>query len=331
MLNSPKPVSNLARGYAAALLSAVMLSSTAVFIRYLTTEHQMPALVLAFWRDIIAGLTLVIGLGIFAPKLLKMPKGQLGYLIFFGVMFACFNYFWTLSVALNGASVATVLAECAPAFSAVMAVWLLKERLDFVRILSIIVCLAGCVFVAEAYNAEVWNTNLGGIIAGLFSGLTYALYALLGRKSAQRGINPWTSLMYIFWFAALVLLLVNLLTSGWMPGTAPTAAGLLPRIDLKGWGALIALAAGPTVLGFVLCNISLIYLSPNLTNLILTSEPAFTTVIAYFLLGERLGGWQIVGMVLVIGAVILLRVYEGYKEKMALRMSEPIPPAPLHQ
>ncbi len=319
MTQPSQSASDLARGYTTALLSAMVLSSTAVFIRYLTETYQLPAVVLAFWRDLFAMLTLAIGLGIFRPALLKVPRSQLPYLAFFGVNFALFNYFWTLSVALNGASVATVLAYCSPAFSAFMAVWLLKERMDAVRIGSIVVCLAGCVLVAGAYNADAWNTNLGGIIAGLFTGVTYAMYTLLGRKTAQRGINPWTSLTYVFGFAAAVLLIVNLLFSGLLPGTAEQANGLLAHMNPAGWGVLLILAAGPTVLGFVLCNISLMYLSPNLTNLILTSEPVFTSITAFFFLGETLGGWQIAGTVLIIGAVVFLRIYEARKTKLALQ------------
>lgn len=319
MTHPSKPASGLARGYTTALLGAMVLSSTAVFIRYLTETYQLPSVVLAFWRDVFAMLTLVIGLAVFRPALLRVPRSQLPYLAFFGVNFAIFNYFWTLSVALNGASVATVLAYCSPAFSAVLAVWLLKEHMDWVRIGAIVLCLAGCVFVAEAYNADAWNTNLGGILAGLFTGLTYALYTLLGRKTAQRGINPWTSLTYVFGFAALVLLAVNLLFSGVLPGTAAEVSGVIPRMNPAGWGVLLILAAGPTVLGFVLTNISLTYLSPNLTNLILTSEPVFTSITAFFFLGETLGAWQIAGTVLIMGAVIFLRIYEDRKVKLAVQ------------
>ena len=46
--------SQLTRGYSIALLSAVILSTTAIFIRYLTQTYQLPALVLA-------GCLLVVG------------------------------------------------------------------------------------------------------------------------------------------------------------------------------------------------------------------------------------------------------------------------------
>jgi drug/metabolite transporter (DMT)-like permease len=312
--------SGLARGYSAALLSAVALSTTGIFIRYLTQTYQMPALVLAFWRDIFASLTLIAGLAIFAPKLLVIRRSQLPYLVFFGFMLSVFNSFWTLSVTYNGASVATVLAYSSTAFTALLGRWLLKEQLDRTRIAGIVVCILGCGLVSQAFDGQVWGTNLLGIITGLMTGLVYAVYTLLGKNASQRGLSPWTTLAYIFGFASVFLLLFNLL-GGLLPGSAATFNELLLDMDSAGWGILFALAAGPTVLGFVLYNISLIYLTPNLSNLVLTSEPAFTSVSAFFVLSERLDFWQISGSVLILAAVLYLRLHEGRKEKRALLRS----------
>jgi hypothetical protein len=40
---------DLTRGYPIALAAAVILSTTAIFIRYLTQTYHLPALVLAVW------------------------------------------------------------------------------------------------------------------------------------------------------------------------------------------------------------------------------------------------------------------------------------------
>ena len=83
---------------------------------------------------------------------------------------------------------------------------------------------------------------------------------------------------------------------------------------LGGWGVLFLLAAGPTVIGFGLYNLSLAYLPSSVANLISTLEPVFTTMIAYVLLDERLNGVQVAGSVMILAAVVLMRVY---KEKLA--------------
>jgi drug/metabolite transporter (DMT)-like permease len=304
--------SNLARGYAFALMSAGILATTAIFIRYLTQTYHLPAWVLAFWRDCFVTLTLLLALGMLKPRLLQINHRLLPYLIVYGFVLAIFNAAWTLSVALNGAALATVLVYCSAGFTALLGWWLLKERLDWIKLLAIAFSLGGCVLVADALNPSAWQTNLVGILTGVLSGLCYAVYSLMGRSASQRGLNPWTTVFYTFGFASLFLLVFNLLPGETLPGAAVHAADLFWLGDaLPGWGILFLLAAGPTVLGFGMYNTSLSYLPSSVANLIVTLEPPFTALIAYFLLGERLSGMQIAGGMIILMGVILLRISEG--------------------
>ena len=277
----------LTRGYAIALLSAAILSTTAIFIRYLTQTYHIPPLVLAFWRDLMVALTLLPALALLKPGLLVIRRGQLPFLVFYGFQLAIFNALWTLSVALNGAAVATVLVYCSAAFTAVLGWWLLKERLNWAKGLAILLSLGGCFLVSGALDVSAWNANLLGIFTGVLSGLWYAIYSLMGRAAAQRGLNPWSTLLYTFGAAGLFLLAVNLIPGSFLPGKAARPADFFWLGSAwAGWGVLFLLSAGPTVAGFGLYNVSLALLPSSVANLILTLEPAFTAVTAYLLLGE---------------------------------------------
>ena len=317
---------NLARGYPIALTSAAILSTTAILIRYLTHTYQIPALVLAFWRDLTVAVTLLIALGLIRPAWLRISRVHLGYLIIYGLMLAIFNSMWTLSVSLNGAAVSTVLAYCSAGFTALLGWWFLKERLDWGKLLAVALSLAGCVLVSGALDPAAWRLNMLGIITGILSGLWYAIYTLMGRSASQRGLNPWTTLLYTFGFAAVFLLGFNLLSGGHIPGAATRPADLLWLGKAwAGWGLLFLLAAGPTLAGFGLYNVSLTYLPSSVANLVVTLEPAFTAVIAYFLLGERLTWIQIIGSLLILGGVVFLRIYEGRLVGQARASSESPP------
>ena len=308
----PPNTTNLTRGYTVAVISAAILSTTAILIRFLTHTYQIPALVLACWRDGFVALTLLPVLGILRPALLRAGRSHLFYLLAYGLVLAIFNSMWTLSVALNGAAVATVLAYCSAAFTALLGWWLLKERLDWAKLLAVALGLGGCVLVSGALDPAAWRSNLIGILAGVLSGLCYAVYSLMGRSASQRGLNPWTTLFYTFGFATLFLLFFNLLPGGSLPGAAAQPADMFwLGNEWLGWGVLFLLAAGPTVAGFGLYNVSLSLLPSSVANLILTSEPVFTSLIAYLLLGERLNGLQIFGSLMVLGGVVFLRIYEG--------------------
>jgi drug/metabolite transporter (DMT)-like permease len=303
---------NLTRGYVIALVSSVFLSTTSILIRYLTTVYHMPPLALAFWRDALAGCSLLPVLALLRPLLLRLPRRHLFYLVSYGFVLASFNVVWTLSVALNGAAVSTVLAYCSVGFTALLGWWLLNERLDWAKLLAVALALGGCGLVSGALDSTAWQANVVGILTGILTGLCYAIYSLMGRSASQRGLNPWTTLFYTFSFAALFLLLLNLLPTGFLPGIAAGPTDLLwLGNSLSGWGILFLLAAGPTVAGFGLYNVSLGYLPSSVANLILTSEPVFTAIIAYFLLAERLNGKQLGGSVMILAGVVFLRISEG--------------------
>lgn len=305
--------SHTQRGYTAALGAAALLSTTAIFIRHLTQTYQIPALVLALWRDIFVVLTLLPVFAALRPALLRVARRDWRYLVLYGLVLSLFNALWTLSVALNGAAVATVLVYCSAAFTALLGRWLLKERFDAGKLVAIVLCLGGCALVSGALEPGAWQANPVGILAGILSGLGYAAYSLLGRQAAQRGLSPWTTLLYTFAAAAVFLLIFNLLPGSPLPGSARQAGDLLwLGSAMGGWGVLFLLAAVPTVLGFGLYNLSLVYLPSSVANLIVTLEPAFTAVVAYALLGERMNGIQIGGSLMILAGVLFLRIYEGW-------------------
>jgi drug/metabolite transporter (DMT)-like permease len=314
-----------ARGYAIGLVSALVLSTTAILIRHLTERHHMPPLVLACWRDGLVALTLLPVLGLLRPALLRpgllardagTGRRHLPYLAAYGLVLAGFNALWTHSVALNGAAISTVLVYSSAAFTALLGRWLLCERLDSTKGVAVALSLGGCVLVSGALDTAVWSANPGGIMTGILSGLGYAAYSLLGRAASERKLNPWSTLLYTFGFAALFLLALNLSPVPLLPGVARRPADLfwLGR-SASGWAVLLTLAAGPTLLGFGLYNVSLGYLPASVANLIVTLEPVFTAILAYLAFGERLSGVQIAGSALILSGVALLRLREQREKR----------------
>jgi drug/metabolite transporter (DMT)-like permease len=313
-MTQQKPSSHqspLTRGYLIALASAAALSTTAVFVRVLTQTYRAPALVLALWRDGIVSLTLFLVLMIWRPKLLRVNRKLWFYLVLYGLLQAIFNAFWTLSVAMNGAAISTVLVYSSAAFTALLGWWFLKESLNWGKILAVALSIGGCVLVAGAFDPSIWKANWIGFLVGLVSGLSYAIYSLMGRSASQRGLNPWTTVFYTFGIAAVFLFFFNLLPWKILPGMALRPSDFLwLEKDLTGWGILLFLAMGPTLLGFGLYNTSLVYLPSSVANLIATSEPSFTAVVAYLFLGEMLTSVQIWGSLMIMAGVVVLRIFE---------------------
>ncbi|KAF5047964.1 EamA-like transporter family protein [anaerobic digester metagenome] len=301
-------MSRSAQGYTAALVSAVFLSTTSIFIRYLVTGFDMPPLVLAFWRNVFVVATLLPVMLVASPRLLRVDRAHLPFLGLFGLMLAGFNGLWAISVANNGAAVATVMVYCSVAYTAVLGWKFLGESMGWLKIAAIALCMGGCALISGALQAATWQVNLLGVVAGLLTGLCYTAYSLMGRVTSERGISPWTTLLYIFAFAGSFLFLINM-TGGSVPGSAERFADLFWLGDsVRGWTVMILLGAIPTVGGYGFYNVSLTLLDASIANIIVSLEPAFTAVFAFLVLGEILTPVQVLGSALLLSGVAAIKL-----------------------
>lgn len=298
------PATTLSRGYIICFAGTIMWSTTGILIRYLTETFALPPLILAVWRDLFVTLGLLVGLALLRPLALAAGRANLLFLLGYGFVVSLFNASWTFSVALNGAAVATVMAYSAPAYTALLGWRLFNEKLGWLKVAVILASILGCALVAGAFDPTAWRLNVAGVFTGLFSGLMFAVYNLMGKFADRRGLNSWTTLMYAFGFATLFLFAYNVAFGSvsellWLGGAA------------SGWLVLILLGIGPTIGGYGLYTLSLSYLPMTVASLIATLEPAFTAALAYFFLGERMTLPQLLGSALILAGVIILRLWEG--------------------
>jgi drug/metabolite transporter (DMT)-like permease len=146
------------------------------------------------------------------------------------------------------------------------------------------------------YVPENLQLNGLGILVGLGTGVTWAVYAIIGQFISRR-YSPWASLFYAFLFGALLLLPLQIYAGNVL------ALGT----QWAGWAILFFLALGPTLVGFGLYTVGLSQIPASVVTLIATLEPVFSIVLAYFLFGEVLDVPQLIGAALILFAVILLR------------------------
>ncbi|WP_051676933.1 DMT family transporter [Maridesulfovibrio frigidus] len=295
-------------GVAQVLAGSALIALVAIFIKILVVDYSLPILVVAFWRNLFVCTALLIGLTLFKPELLRAGRKNLPVLAGYGFILTMLNGVWGGSVYFNGASVATVLVYISVPLTVIGQWWLGGEKPSARLIPSIVLCLIGCALVCGIQGISDFALTPMGMFLGLFSGVFYAGYALMGRECALRGINPYTVLMHIFAFAALFLLIADLFSNGLIPGAATSPAQiLLPGVPLKVWGLILTLAMGPTMLGWLLINMSLSKLTPSVASILLTTEPMMTALIAIPTLGEYMTTMQWAGCFLILGGVIVLK------------------------
>jgi len=301
--------SSYSRGYLIALIATVLWSSTGVFISYLSRTYALPSLILAFWRDLFVSFGMLMGLLIFSRARFHLDRSHWKFMVIYGLTLAIFNSMWTFSVQYNGAAVATVLAFSSPAMTAILSRIVFKERIGWIKIISIGLSLLGMIFVSGAYDPATWQLNTAGIVFGLLTGLFFAIYNLEGKHASDTSIDSWTALLYSFASATFFLLFFNI-GMDLLSHKTIFADMLWLGDSVKGWGILFFLGVAPTLGGFGLYTLSMRYIPATTANLIATLEPAFTAIWAYFFLSELLTSNQLFGGLLILAGVILLRAGE---------------------
>jgi drug/metabolite transporter (DMT)-like permease len=177
----------------------------------------------------------------------------------------------------------------------VMSSILFKEKMTVKKILSLFITIVGCLFVTVLGSNTGQSISLVGILAGLGSGLGYALYSIFGRYALKK-YNSITVTLYTFVFASIAML--------------PTRefrelAELLSNKTALFYSIALGLAA--TVLPFLLYTKGLTYLESSKASIIATLEPVVATIVGIALFNETVTFYKAAGILLVILAVFILR------------------------
>jgi DME family drug/metabolite transporter len=287
------------RGGLFILAAALLWSSLGVAGRFAFRAGVVP-LEAAFYRAAISFVSLLLLLIATNRRALRIRPGDLGLFAAFGfVGVAAFFVVYMTAISMTTVATAAILLYTAPAFVIVLSAFLFGETLTTPKTIAVACAFIGCGLVGRGYDLSSLRLNLPGVLAGLASGLAYALYTIFG-KAALRRYTPVTTLTYALGFGTIFL------------GAAALATRVIPRAHpTSGWMALIYLAFVTTLLAQALYLAGLRYIDAGPASLVATVEPVTAAVLGYIVLGERLEGLQIAGGVLVVGAVMLARARTG--------------------
>jgi drug/metabolite transporter (DMT)-like permease len=298
---TPNPISARTRGIALVILATVFWSTSGIFINLITQKSGVSAVNLAFWRDFGTFCTLLIGIAIFDSSLFRIKRRDLPWLFAMGVSVGAFHTLWNLAVVMVGASIGTVIQSDSPIFVTVMAWIFFKEPLTKRKFAAIALSIVGTVLISGLHGLGTLQVSGYGLFIALASAIMYGLMSLFGKKLVG-SYSPWTVLLYTFGIGALVLLPLQFQNNLPWPFS--------PDVLLL----FVGLVLITTVSGFALYTTALKTLQASIASITNTSEVAFAAILAYFILGERLDGWQILGALLVVAGVVLVSLPNGKRK-----------------
>ncbi|RME83972.1 MAG: hypothetical protein D6775_06760 [Caldilineae bacterium] len=287
-------MSSRARGILLVILATGCWSTAGIWTTQIINGSGISAVALAFWRDLVTFLILWAAIALFAPRYLRVRRRDLPYLAAMGAFgLGALHATWNLSVMLNGVSIATVLQYNAPIFVTVLArVWW-RESITWQKAVAIGLALGGTLLIASPWALSGVRVTVAGVMVGLACALATSIYNLLGKR-LSRDYSPWSIVLYVFGFGALGLLPLSLL--------GPVPRHLTPTVLPAFLGFILV----PTVGGFGFYTRGLQDLQASVASILATTEVPLAAFLSFVLLGERLGGWQIAGALMVVAGVLLV-------------------------
>lgn len=242
----------------------------------------------SFWRYL-------LGTAILLAFLRRTPKIFGARVLLIGAGMAVYQTAYFGAIAQSGVALATVVTMGAtPVFTALGSRFFLDERLGRVGFGALAAALAGLVLLTgESAGGEA---HLAGIGLALLSALGYAGVTLLSRKRTDdhRAIT-----LGGFAVGALCLLPFALVE------------GVMPTLTLPSVGLLVFLAAVPTALAYGLFFQALTVVKATTASIISLGEAVGGALLGVIVFGEQLTTWAWAGCAVLLGAVVVLTLYEG--------------------
>lgn len=260
-------------------------------------ESGFTALQIVTLRVVSAAIMLVVWLAFRQPSLLRIDWRDLVGFIGTGIFsIVFFNWSYFTAIEEVSLSVAVILLYTGPVFVTLLSRIFFKEALTKRKILALILTILGCALVIRVIPVSNQQISLYGFLIGLASGLGYALYSIFG-KFVLRKYQSLTVITYTFIVASAAML----------PISGPTiSAGQLG--SLYTWLIIIGLGFFPTALAYLLYTIGLSMIESSRASIAATIEPVVATIIGVFIFDEILSGYQLLGMVFVLSAVMLIQL-----------------------
>lgn len=84
----------------------------------------------------------------------------------------------------------------------------------------------------------------------------------------------------------------------------------LKTVPFDSWAMLAYLVICCTVLAYVLQNAALKNISADYVSLLSASEPVFTTIASYIILGETLNAYSVTGAALIVSSILLASIFQ---------------------
>jgi drug/metabolite transporter (DMT)-like permease len=287
-------------GISLAIIAAIIWSGNFIIARGLIEE--IPPVSLAFYRWVLA--TIIIFPFAYSQFRSEWPLVRRSWLYLFWASLtgiSLFNTFVYVGAHYTSAiNLALIGTTSSPIIATILARIFLKEKIGLMKVLGLLFCIAGVLFLitrGNYYHLLTLKFSTGDLWV-LAAGFYFAVYNTLVKKKPP-GISSMNFLFVAFALGTLLLLpffLWELSTSKSVTWSASLAMGI------------VYLGVGASVICFWIWNIAIQKIGAARTILFGNLIPIFSSLGAVIFLGETFTTSHLIGMALVFTGIVIANI-----------------------
>ncbi len=269
-------------------LTALLLGGTTLFPKVIS----LPASTIIFGRSVVAGLGLLLFL-VAAKEPIKITSGKDALIIpGIGILLTLHWVSLFYAIQVSTVAVAVISLYTYPIITVFLEPLFSGERLKFRDVLTAAIVFTGIILIVPKF--DISNDISKGVVAGIFSAITFALRNILHRKYTSHYPGP------TIMFYQIIVVIVALLPFIGIKNSIPNQTDLI---------LLIVLGIFFTALPHSLFAYSLRFIKAKTVSIIASMQPLYASVFGIIILGEIPLLNTIIGGIL----IMVCAIYESFK------------------
>jgi drug/metabolite transporter (DMT)-like permease len=290
--------------------SAFLWATTFVCVRHLMSNGLVDPVTLSTIRFLLGGsLLLLMGL-VFKQEMFGLSAKDFLSLAILGLLgmvgMSTFSFYGQIyTTAINS----SLIMQLNPIIILLLGVFI-GEAITLDKVIGIVISLIGCLFVVGILSFQGLQFDPGHLRGDLFvllGAVCWALYSIIGKPVVQR-LGGYRTTTWAMLLGAIELLLLRFFIS--IPVIWPSGGT---------WYHIAYLVLLPTAVAFFAWYEAMARIDLALLNVMQYLTPIFTILLAWLLLGERLGPSEWAGVLIVLLGVVMVGIPMRREEKTAAK------------
>ena len=277
----------MARSFLFLPVGMIAISTASIFIKLC----DAPVLTIATYRMILASLMLTPFVCYKKPWR-RWERKEIKWVLLSGLFLSLHFALWIASLKYTSVASSVLLVTTHPIFVGIGGWLFLKERRGMNWVAGIALSVFGCGLVSSG-DVSISKGALIGDGFALLGAIAASGYLLLGRK-LRKNQDLFSYIFPVYSTAGLILIPLPLIFQ------EPFF-----RYSSTTYAYLFLVALIPQLIGHTTFNWALKYLPASMVAITILGEPIGSTILAYFILGEGLTIWKVVGGMLILSGILV--------------------------